>query len=149
MSDINPGLTNTVLLVEDMVSDIKLTQRAFKKSTITRTLEVVTDGAQAIDYLLGKDGDEYWHPLPALVLLDIKLPKMNGFEVLENIRSGERTELLPVVMLTSSKEQEDIIRSYHLGANSYIRKPVSFEQFTEAIALLEIYWMVLNERPSR
>lgn len=140
-------MNNTILLVEDNASDIKLTERAFKKSNVSNTLAVVTDGIQAIDYLLGKVGDDYLQPLPVIVLLDIKLPKMDGLEVLARIRSEERTKLLPVVILTSSKEQEDILKSYELGANSYIRKPVDFQQFADSIQQLGLYWMVLNERP--
>jgi two-component system response regulator len=140
-------MNNTILLVEDNVSDIKLTRRAFKKSNLTNTLEVVTDGEQALDYLFGKVGDEYEHPLPVVILLDIKLPKVDGLQVLQRIRSEDRTELLPVVILTSSKEQEDIVSSYRFGANSYIRKPVDFDQFVDAIQQLGLYWMVLNQRP--
>jgi CheY-like chemotaxis protein len=133
--------------VEDNLSDIKLTERAFAKSNISNTLEIVTDGVQALDYLFGMDGDDYAHDLPVVVLLDLKLPRVDGLQVLERIRSEARTELLPVVVLTSSKEQEDIVRSYRLGANSYVRKPVNFDQFAEAVQQLGLYWMVLNERP--
>ena len=147
MNDPDANPANSILLVEDNLSDIKLTQRAFKKSHIVNELVVVTDGVQALDYLHGMNGDNYINPLPALVLLDIRLPKMDGFEVLDRIRNEARTELLPAVMLTSSKEHEDIARSYRFGANSYIRKPVDFQQFLTAIEHLEIYWMVLNQRP--
>ena len=140
-------MNHTILLVEDNLSDIKLTQRAFKKSNITNTLDVVTNGAEALEYLLGTIDGEYQHPLPVVVLLDLKLPKVDGLEVLERIRSEARTELLPVVILTSSKEQEDIVSSYRLGANSYIRKPVDFQQFVESVQQLGLYWMVLNESP--
>ena len=138
-------MNHTILLVEDNLSDIKLTQRAFQKSNITNTLDVVTNGAEALEYLLGTIDGEYQHPLPVVVLLDLKLPKVDGLEVLERIRSEARTELLPVVILTSSKEQEDIVSSYRLGANSYIRKPVDFQQFVESVQQLGLYWMVLNE----
>ncbi len=140
-------MNNVILLVEDNHSDIKLTQRAFRQRNITNELDVVTDGAEALEYLFGKVGDEYQHSLPILVLLDIKLPKIDGLGVLERIRGNERTALLPVVILTSSKEQEDIVRSYQLGANSYIRKPVDFQQFADALQQLGLYWTVLNESP--
>jgi len=140
-------MNNTILLVEDNPSDIKLTKRAFQQSNLTNDLQVATDGAAALDYLFSKVGDEYENPLPVLVLLDIKLPKIDGLEVLERIRSEERTELTPVVILTSSKEQEDMVRSYRLGANSYIRKPVDFKQFVESVQQLGLYWLVLNQTP--
>ena len=140
-------MSHLILLVEDNPSDIKLTKRAFKKSNLTNELQVVTDGAEALEFLFAQDDGDYKNPLPILILLDIKLPKVDGLEVLERIRHAERTALLPVVILTSSKEQEDMIRSYRLGANSYIRKPVDFEQFVEAIQQLGLYWMVLNESP--
>ena len=140
-------MRNTILLVEDNPSDIKLTKRAFQQSNLTNDLQIVTDGAAALDYLFSKVGDEYQHPLPVLVLLDIKLPKVDGLEVLERIRNEERSELMPVVILTSSKEQEDMVRSYQLGANSYIRKPVDFKQFVESVQQLGLYWLVLNQSP--
>jgi len=136
-----------ILLVEDNPSDIKLTQRAFKKSGLMNELVVVTDGEQALEYLLGRDEDNFINELPLLILLDLKLPKINGLEVLERIRENERTELIPTVILTSSREQEDLLKSYKLGANSYIRKPVDFNQFLEAIKHLGLYWIVLNESP--
>jgi len=138
---------NVILLVEDNKSDILLTKRAFKKNKLTNDLKIVTDGAMALDYLFTKDGDTYENQLPILVLLDLKLPKVDGLEVLKRMRSEDRTKLLPVVVLTSSKEQEDIVNSYQLGANSYIRKPVDFDQFVHAIEHLGLYWMVLNENP--
>ena len=141
-------MNNLILLVEDNPSDILLTKRAFKKSNISNELTIVTDGAEALEYLFSKNGEEYTNPLPILVLLDIKLPKVDGLEVLERIRGENRTALLPVVILTSSKEQEDVLGSYKLGANSYIRKPVDFDQFVEAIQHLGLYWMVLNESPN-
>ena len=137
----------TILLVEDNPSDIRLTERAFKKSNLVNRLAIVKDGEQALDYLLGKVGDDYQNALPVLVLLDIKLPKIDGLEVLEKIRSSDRTKMLPVVILTSSREQEDVLRGYELGVNSYIRKPVDFEQFAEAIQHLGLYWLILNEGP--
>lgn len=138
---------NRILLVEDNPSDVLLTRRAFKKSNLTNELYVARDGEEALDYLLGKAGEAYHHPLPILVLLDIKLPKIDGLEVLERIRHHERTQMLPVVILTSSREQEDLIRSYKLGVNSYIRKPVDFNQFVDAVQQLGLYWLMLNESP--
>jgi CheY-like chemotaxis protein len=137
-----------ILLVEDNPEDIKLTRRAFSKSKIANELVVVNDGAAALDYLLAAaatpGGDKL---LPAVTLLDLKLPKIDGLEVLKRIRNDERLRLLPVVILTSSKEEQDIVRSYGLGANSYIRKPVDFDQFMEAVNQLGLYWLLLNETP--
>ena len=138
---------NAILIVEDNPSDLKLMERAFRKSNLTNDLAIATDGEAALDYLLGKDGDSYRHPLPVLVLLDIKLPKLDGLEVLERLRHDRRTRMLPVVILTSSREQEDVARSYQLGVNSYIRKPVDFNRFVEAVQQLGLYWLVLNESP--
>jgi two-component system response regulator len=123
------------------------TERAFKLSKIANELRVVHDGAEALDYLLGTEAGTPASPRPALVLLDLKLPKVDGLEVLRRIRQEERTRLLPVVILTSSSEEQDIIHGYGSGANSYIRKPVDFTQFTEAVAHLGLYWLVLNEPP--
>ena len=136
-----------ILLVEDNPNDVLLTERAFKQSKIANQLQVVRDGAEALDYLLGPEAGTPARPAPALVLLDLKLPKVDGLEVLRRVRQNERTRLLPVVILTSSKEERDILRGYDGGANSYIRKPVDFTQFTEAVANLGLYWLVLNEPP--
>lgn len=142
-------MTPVILLVEDNPDDEALTLRAFKKSNLTNEVVVARDGVEASDYLLGtglytrRDPD---NP-PSLVLLDLKLPKLDGLRVLKRIRANERTRLLPVVILTSSKEREDLINSYSLGANSYIRKPVDFNQFIHAIQQLGLYWLVLNEPP--
>jgi two-component system response regulator len=132
-----------ILLVEDNPSDIKLTQRAFLKCNVVNELIIVEDGQAALDYLHGAAARE----LPAVVLLDLNLPLIDGLEVLRRIRAHPRTRLLPVVVLTTSKEQEDVIASYKLGANSYVRKPVSFAEFSAAVAQLGIYWLALNEGP--
>jgi two-component system response regulator len=138
-----------ILLVEDNPNDVILTERAFQKSKIANDLHVVHDGAEALDYLLGPEAGTPARPFPALVLLDLKLPKVDGLEVLRRVREDPRTKLLPVVILTSSNEEQDIIRGYGNGANSYIRKPVDFNQFTEAVSSLGLYWLVLNEQPPR
>ena len=130
-----------ILLVEDNPGDVTLTLRAFKKSNILNEVVVAEDGVQAVDILLGKpDG-----PLPQIILLDLKLPRMDGLQVLQRIRASERTRLLPVIILTSSAEEADLISGYSLGANSYIRKPVDFEQFVDAVRQLGLYWLVLNQ----
>jgi len=139
-------MDNTILLIEDNLSDIKLTQRAFQKTSDANRIDVVNDGVQAFEYLFGKDGEDYIHELPTLILLDIKLPKVDGLEVLKRIREERRTELLPVVILTSSAEMSDIVTSYRLGANSYIRKPVNYDHFSETVQKIGTYWMMLNER---
>lgn len=136
-----------ILLVEDNPSDIELTRRALKRSRVSNELVVVEDGQDALDYLLGTGGVGEAHPRPAMVLLDLKLPKVDGLEVLRVIRANERTRRLPVVILTSSREQEDVAAGYDLGVNSYIRKPVDFKQFATAIEQLGLYWLVLNEPP--
>lgn len=141
----------TILLVEDNPDDEALTLRALKKNNIGNNVFVVRDGVEALDYLFCKNvyADRDPYDLPQLILLDIKLPKVDGLEVLRRIRADERTRLLPVVMLTSSKEQQDLLESYKGGANSFVRKPVEFTQFAEAIRELGLYWLVLNEAPPR
>jgi len=136
-----------ILLVEDNPDDELLTLMAFKDNKITNEVIVARDGEEALDYLFGtgKYQTRDLDILPQVVLLDLKLPKVDGLEVLKTIRSNPSTKLLPVVILTSSKEEVDILKSYELGANSYIRKPVDFEQFSEAIKQLGLYWLVLNE----
>lgn len=136
-----------ILLVEDNPDDEALTLRAFKKSNILNAVVVARDGVEALDYLFGTgayDGRDL-RVQPQVILLDLKLPKLDGLDVLRRLRADERTRLLPVVILTSSREEQDLIQSYSLGANSYIRKPVDFTQFGEAIQQLGLYWLVLNE----
>lgn len=137
----------TILLVEDNPSDIDLTRRALQKSRIANELVVVEDGQEALEYLLDIDPltNTYLNDLPALILLDLKLPKVDGLQVLRAIRAEDHTSRLPVVILTTSSEEQDIAQSYDLGANSYIRKPVDFRQFVEAVAHLGLYWLVMNE----
>jgi two-component system response regulator len=137
-----------ILLVEDNPEDVKLTRRAFQKSNVANELVVVNDGVEALRYLRNASATQEKN-LPAMTLLDLKLPKLDGLEVLREIRADERLRLLPVVILTSSKEEQDIVHSYGLGANSYIRKPVDFDQFVEAVQQLGLYWLVLNESPPR
>ena len=138
-----------ILLVEDNPSDVKLTKRALEQNKITNELIVAEDGAEGLDYLFatGRYAGRNIRDLPAVVLLDLKLPKIEGLEVLKQIRANEFTRLLPVVILTLSNQEEDMIASYNLGANSYIRKPVDFKQFTEAVRMLGMYWLLLNEPP--
>ena len=141
----------TILLVEDNPNDVTLTERALKKSHILNTLVVAKDGVEALDYLFGTGSfaGRDLNNMPEVVLLDIKLPKIDGLDVLRRIRADSQTKLLPVVILTSSKEEKDLIAGYSLGANSYIRKPVNFNQFVDAVRQLGLYWLVLNECPPR
>lgn len=136
-----------ILLVEDNPDDVRLTRRALEKNNISNDVVVVHDGVEALEFLTKTVTEHGGAGLPSVTLLDIKLPRMDGLEVLRKIRSDERLHRLPVVILTSSKEEQDILRSYDLGANSYIRKPVDFEQFTEAVRNLGLYWLLLNEPP--
>lgn len=139
----------TILLVEDNPRDEELTLRALRKSSILNPIVVAHDGVEALDYLFGRgahEGRDTAHG-PEVVLLDLKLPKIDGLEVLRALRADDRTKLLPVVVLTSSKEDQDLTRSYSEGANSYVRKPVDFQQFVEAIRQLGLYWLVINESP--
>ncbi|OLB18341.1 MAG: two-component system response regulator [Gemmatimonadetes bacterium 13_1_40CM_3_69_22] len=140
----NPG---KILLVEDNPDDVALTIRALKSHNITNDVIVAQDGVQALDYLFGPDGGPGAEELPAVILLDLKLPKVNGMQVLQRIRAAERTRLLPVVILTSSDEERDVIEGYSLGANSYVRKPVDFVEFTEAARQLGLYWLLMNRAP--
>jgi two-component system response regulator len=136
-----------IMLIEDDEDDVTLTLRALEQNDITNEVVVATDGEQALDRLFPPDGGE---PLvPALILLDINIPKVGGLEVLRTIRADPATQTLPVVMLTTSSEERDIIESYQLGANSYVRKPVSFSDFVEATRLLGLYWLRVNELPPK
>ena len=139
----------TILLVEDNPDDEALTLRALRKNNIGNEIVVARDGVEALDYLFGTGAHAGRDVTaqPELILLDLKLPKVDGFEVLKKLRDDDRTKLLPVVILTSSKEQQDIANGYDLGANSYVRKPVDFQQFLDAVRQLGLYWLVLNERP--
>jgi two-component system response regulator len=140
-----------ILLVEDSPDDIELTLRAFKDAKITSRVQIVRDGAEALDFLfsrgtyVNRDTDDW----PKVILLDLKLPRINGLEVLRQIRADHRTKLLPVVILTSSREDRDIVEGYRLGVNSFIQKPVEFELFAAAIRTLGLYWLVLNRPPQR
>ena len=129
----------SILLVEDNPDDEKLIIRALRRHNIANEIKVAHNGEEALNLLLGDD------PLPTVVLLDIKLPKIDGLEVLRRLRTSDRTRLLPIVVLTSSSEERDIVDSYHLGANSYVRKPVEFDKFTDAVQQLGLYWILVNE----
>lgn len=139
----------TILLIEDNPDDVKLTLRAFKRSNILNPIVVLNDGIEALDFLFarGAYGNRGDQPLPTLIVLDLKLPKLDGLGVLKAIRADQRTRLLPVVILTSSKEDEDVIASYTFGANSYVRKPVDFAEFLEAAKLIGMYWLMTNQPP--
>jgi two-component system response regulator len=137
-------------LVEDNIDDVDLTLNALKKNKISNEVIVVNDGAEALDYLFGtgKFVGRDLSCMPTIILLDLNLPKVSGLEVLKSIRENELTKFIPVVILTSSKEEQDILKGYSLGVNSYVRKPVDFAQFTEAVSNLGLYWLLLNEVPS-
>ena len=143
--------SKTILLIEDNPSDVGLTERALRKANVLNDLVVATDGQEALDYLhgggayAGRDTSE----IPTLTLLDLKLPKISGLDVLRDIRAEDCTRRMPVVILTSSSEEQDIAAGYDLGVNSYIRKPVNFEQFVQSVSQLGLYWLVLNERPPK
>lgn len=141
----------SILLVEDNPDDVELTLRAFRKNNLKNEVVVATDGAAALAHLFGTDegaGSDA-KELPQVVLLDLKLPKVDGLEVLRRIRADDRTRLLPVVILTSSGEEADLMQGYRLGANSYVRKPVNFDEFVDAARQLGLYWLLLNEAPPR
>jgi two-component system, response regulator len=138
-----------ILLVEDNPDDELLTLRALRKNNVLNKVEVARDGVEALDYLFGtgRYSGRDTAVMPQLILLDLKLPKIDGLEVLKRLRADERTRLLPVVILTSSREEQDMLDGYGFGANSYVRKPVNFEQFVKAIEQLKLYWLILNEAP--
>ena len=143
--------TRTILLVEDDPDDVELTLRAFGKNNISNDVVIARDGVEALDYLFGTGAyaERDTQIMPVFVLLDLKLPRIDGHEVLRQIREDERTKLLPVIILTSSNEEKDVLNGYLLGANSYIRKPVDFRQFSEAVRQLGLYWLILNEPAPR
>jgi len=145
------AVTNEVeiLLVEDNPNDVELTLRALKKNNLTNKVHVVKDGAEALEYIFatGAYASRDINCIPKVILLDLKLPKVDGLEVLRRIKSDERTKVIPVVVLTSSKEERDLVESYKLGANSYIAKPVNFESFVKAVVELGLYWLLLNQPP--
>ena len=138
-----------ILLVEDNPDDVELTLRALRRNNVENGVEVVRDGAEALDFLFGAGAyaNRDASAMPVVVLLDLKMPKIDGLEVLRRLRDDERTKLLPVVILTSSDEEQDIVQGYNLGANSYVRKPVDFDKFCEAVRQLRLYWSLLNEPP--
>lgn len=141
--------TKRILLIEDNKSDIDLTLRAFKKANIKNPVVILEDGKEALDYIFSRDKYQNGTNLedPELILLDLKLPIIDGIQVLKEIRSNEKTRHYIVIILTSSKEESDLVKSYNLGVNSYIRKPVDFNQFVEAIKQIGVYWIILNESP--
>lgn len=138
-----------ILLVEDNPNDEELTRMAFERNNITNPVVVARDGAEALDYLFGTGAYASDGPpsLPQVIILDLKLPKINGLQVLERVRANESTQCIPVVILTSSKEDEDLLQAYKLGTNAYVRKPVDFLQFTNAVKQLGMFWLLLNESP--
>jgi len=142
-------MSKTILLVEDNPDDAKLTLRAFKRNNMLNPIVVARDGVEALDFLFARSAyaERAGKAPPTLIILDLKLPKLDGLGVLKAIRGDARTRLIPVVILTSSKEEQDLIQSYSLGANSYVRKPVDFTEFVEAVRLLGIYWLMTNQAP--
>jgi two-component system, response regulator len=145
----NETIAAELLLVEDSPQDLELALRALRKANLAGRVHVARDGAEALDYIFceGAQAGRGIKAGPKVILLDLKLPKVDGLDVLKRLKGDERTKSIPVVVLTSSKEQSDIVESYHLGVNSYIVKPVDFEQFTEAVRTLGLYWLLLNQPP--
>ncbi len=139
-----------ILLVEDNPQDLELAQRALRKANLTNRIEVARDGAEALEFIFceGRYAARKIEAMPRVILLDLKLPKVDGLEVLKRIKTDPRTSAIPVVVLTSSKEQNDVVESYRLGVNSYIVKPVNFERFAEAVQQLGLYWLLLNQPPN-
>jgi two-component system response regulator len=139
----------TILLIEDNPDDVELAIHAFKKNNIINPVVIMRDGQSALDYLFyrGTHANSA-HPLPVLILLDLKLPKIDGIDILRRIKADRKRKLIPIVVLTSSKEEKDVIESYDLGVNSYIRKPVDFDQFVETVKQIGFYWLLINEIPS-
>jgi len=142
-------MSKIILLVEDNPDDVKLTLRAFKRNNMLNPIAVARDGIEALDFLFarGAYADRAGKPLPTLIILDLKMPRLDGLGVLKAIRADERTRLIPVVILTTSKEDQDLVNSYSLGANSYVRKPVDFAEFLESARILGIYWLMMNQVP--
>jgi two-component system response regulator len=138
----------TIALVEDNPDDVELALHALQRNNIVNPLEILRDGQEALDYLFytGKYSNST-HPLPGIILLDLKLPKVDGIEILRKLKEDRRRKIIPVVVLTSSKEERDLIESYDLGVNSYIRKPVDFDQFVNTVKQIGFYWLLLNESP--
>ncbi|HEY6555152.1 MAG TPA: response regulator [Vicinamibacteria bacterium] len=146
----SPGQVVEILVVEDNREDLELSLRALRRANLRNRVEVARDGAEALDFIFceGRHAGRRIEDAPRVVLLDLKLPKVDGLEVLQRIRADPRTRTIPVVVLTSSKEQRDVVESYRLGVNSYVVKPVSFEQFASAVQQLGLYWLLLNEPPA-
>jgi two-component system response regulator len=142
-------MSKTILLVEDNPDDAKLTLRAFKRSNMLNPIAVARDGIEALDFLFarGEFTERAGKPPPALIILDLQLPRLDGLGVLKAVRGDERTKRIPVVVLTSSKEEQDLVQSYALGANSYVRKPVDFAEFLEAARVLGVFWLLMNQAP--
>jgi two-component system response regulator len=138
-----------ILLIEDNLQDLELTQRVLRKANLANHIHIARDGAEALDFLFceGVHAERKIEDGPKVILLDLKLPKLDGLQVLKRIKSDPRTRTIPVVVLTSSKEQNDVVESYHLGVNSYIVKPVNFERFAEAVEQMGMYWLLLNQPP--